>query len=131
MLHTHQPIATIFGDLEKPILSDAGHHGAGLPPMRGFPIYQSARKVTTTEQGAEVARVMGDKADRAPAAITGSRSRVRRVEEVAIWAIWLEHEANSHVARLDDRHAARDEPFKIWRRKRATASEWKAAGVIT
>lgn len=88
--HTHQPIATIFGDLEKRIL-----------PMQGvmaqvcrhdIPIYPSARKVTTTEQGAEVARVMGN------APIVHLRNHGvtiagDSVEEVSINAIWLEYEA--------------------------------------
>ena len=90
MLHTHQPIATIFGDLEKPILPMQGIMAQVC--LHEIPIYPSARKVTTTEQGAEVARVLGDKP------IVHLRNHGvtlagQTVEEVAIWAIWLEHEA--------------------------------------
>lgn len=90
VVHTHQPIVTIFGDLEKSIL-----------PMQGvmaqvceheIPIYPSARKVTTTEQGAELARVLGEKPivhlRNHGIAIAGES-----VEQVCIYAIWLEHQA--------------------------------------
>jgi L-ribulose-5-phosphate 4-epimerase len=91
VVHTHQPLATIFGDLEKPILPMQGvmaqvvQHGA-------IPIYRSARKVTTTEQGAELARVLGDKPivhlQNHGITVAGTS-----VEEVVISAIWLEHQA--------------------------------------
>lgn len=90
VVHTHQSIATIFGDLEKPIL-----------PMQGvmaqvceheIPIYPSARKVTTTEQGVELARVMGERPivhlRNHGIAVAGES-----VEQVCIYAIWLEHQA--------------------------------------
>jgi L-ribulose-5-phosphate 4-epimerase len=91
IVHTHQPLATIFGDLERPILPMQGvmaqvlAHGA-------IPIYRSARKVTTTEQGAELAAVLGDK----PIVHLqnhGITVAGHSVEEVVINAIWLEHQA--------------------------------------
>jgi ribulose-5-phosphate 4-epimerase/fuculose-1-phosphate aldolase len=91
VVHTHQPLATIFGDLERPILPMQGvmaqvlQHGA-------IPIYRSARKVTTSAQGAELAAVLGDKPivhlQNHGVAIAGTS-----VEEVVISAIWLEHQA--------------------------------------
>jgi ribulose-5-phosphate 4-epimerase/fuculose-1-phosphate aldolase len=57
-----------------------------------IPIYRSARKVTTTEQGADVAKVLGDKQivhlQNHGVTIAG-----QTVEEVVIYAIWLEHQA--------------------------------------
>ncbi len=91
VVHTHQPIATIFGDLERPILPMQGVMAQVL--ARGdIPIYPSARKVTTTEQGAELAAVLGDKPivhlRNHGIAIAGTS-----VEEVVISCIWLEHQA--------------------------------------
>src|ERR1700721_1997023 len=60
VVHTHQPLVTIFGDLEKPILPMQGVM-AQVVKQGTIPIYPSARKVTTTEQGAAVAKVLGDK----------------------------------------------------------------------
>lgn len=91
VVHTHQPLATIFGDLEKPILPMQGVM-AQVVQQGEIPIYPSARKVTTTEQGADLARVLGDKQivhlQNHGIAIAGES-----VEEVVIYAIWLEHQA--------------------------------------
>lgn len=91
VVHTHQPLATIFGDLERPILPMQGVM-AQVVQQGEIPIYPSARKVTTTEQGAELARVLGDKQivhlQNHGIAIAG-----QSVEEVVIYAIWLEHQA--------------------------------------
>ena len=91
VVHTHQPIATIFGDLEKPILPMQGVMAA-VVAQGDIPVYHSARKVTTTEQGAEVAKVLGDKQivhlQNHGVTIAGES-----VEEVVINAIWLEHQA--------------------------------------
>jgi ribulose-5-phosphate 4-epimerase/fuculose-1-phosphate aldolase len=91
VVHTHQPLATIFGDLEKPILPMQGVMAQVLA-HGDIPIYQSARKVTTTEQGAELAAVLGDKTivhlRNHGIAIAGTS-----VEEVVISCIWLEHQA--------------------------------------
>jgi ribulose-5-phosphate 4-epimerase/fuculose-1-phosphate aldolase len=57
-----------------------------------IPIYRSARKVTTSAQGADVARVLGARKivhlQNHGVTIAG-----RSVEEVVINAIWLEHQA--------------------------------------
>jgi ribulose-5-phosphate 4-epimerase/fuculose-1-phosphate aldolase len=91
VVHTHQPLATIFGDLERPILPMQGVM-AQVVRQGAIPIYHSARKVTTSEQGAEVARILGDKAivhlQNHGVTIAGTT-----VEEVVINAIWLEHQA--------------------------------------
>lgn len=91
VVHTHQPLATIFGDLEKPILPMQGVMAQVLK-QGAIPIYHSARKVTTNEQGADVARVLGDKQivhlQNHGVTIAG-----QSVEEVVIGAIWLEHQA--------------------------------------
>jgi L-ribulose-5-phosphate 4-epimerase len=90
VVHTHQPIATIFGDLEKPILPMQGVMAQVCE--REIPIYPSARKVTTTRQGAELARVLGE------GGIVHLRNHGiavagESVEQACIYAIWLEHEA--------------------------------------
>lgn len=91
VVHTHQPLVTIFGDLEKPILPMQGVM-AQVVRQGEIPIYRSARKVTTSEQGAEVARVLGNKMivhlQNHGITIAGET-----VEEVVINCIWLEHQA--------------------------------------
>lgn len=91
IVHTHQPLATIFGDLAKPILPMQGVMASVLRDGE-IPIYPSARKVTTTKQGVEVARVLADKR------VVHLRNHGvtvvgESVEEVVINAIWLEHQA--------------------------------------
>jgi ribulose-5-phosphate 4-epimerase/fuculose-1-phosphate aldolase len=90
IVHTHQAIATCFGDVERPILPMQGVTASVLRDE--IPIYHSARKVTTTEQGAEVARVLGDKTvvhlQNHGVTVVGDS-----VEKVVIYAIWLEHQA--------------------------------------
>jgi len=91
VVHTHQPLATIFGDLGKPILPMQGVMAQVLA-HGDIPVYPSARKVTTSEQGAELARVLGDKPivhlKNHGITIAGTS-----VEEVVIGCIWLEHQA--------------------------------------
>jgi L-ribulose-5-phosphate 4-epimerase len=91
VVHTHQPLATIFGDLERPILPMQGVM-AQVVAQGAIPIYHSARKVTTREQGADVAKVLGDKKivhlQNHGVTIAG-----KSVEEVVVDAIWLEHQA--------------------------------------
>lgn len=91
VVHTHQPLATVFGDLERPILPMQGVMAQVLA-HGPIPIYHSARKVTTTEQGADLAKVLG----------AGPIVHLRNhgitiagtsVEEVVISCIWLEHQA--------------------------------------
>lgn len=93
VVHTHQPLVTIFGDLEKPILPMQGVMAAVLAVCKhDIPIYHSARKVTTTAQGVDVARTLGEKnivhLQNHGVTIAGAT-----VEEVVIYAIWLEHQA--------------------------------------
>jgi ribulose-5-phosphate 4-epimerase/fuculose-1-phosphate aldolase len=98
IVHTHQPVSTVFGDVEKPILPMRGIE-ATVVEQGEIPIYRSARKITTTQQGAELARVLGDKhvvhLQNHGIAIVGTS-----VEEVVIDAIWLEHEAKMTMSAL-------------------------------
>ncbi|MCL6636438.1 MAG: class II aldolase/adducin family protein [Alicyclobacillus sp.] len=90
VVHTHQPIATVFGDLRKPILPMQGVMAAVL--AKDIPIFESAVKIVTTEQGAAVARTLGDATVihlRNHGVVTVGHS----VEEAVINAIWLEHQA--------------------------------------
>jgi ribulose-5-phosphate 4-epimerase/fuculose-1-phosphate aldolase len=91
VVHTHQPLATIFGDLEKPILPMQGVM-AQVVKQGAIPIYRSARKVTTTEQGAEVAKVLGEK-EIVHLQNHGVTIAGQTVQEVVVNAIWLEHQA--------------------------------------
>src|SRR5438105_7078425 len=90
VVHTHQPLATIFGDVEKPILPMQAVMATAVPDE--IPIYRSARKVMTAEQGAEMARVLGHRSivhlQNHGVTIAG-----QSVEEVVIKAIWLEGQA--------------------------------------
>jgi L-ribulose-5-phosphate 4-epimerase len=90
VVHTHQPLATIFGDLERPILPMQGVMASVVRDE--IPIYRSARKVTTPEQGAALARALGERRivhlQNHGIAIAGTS-----VEQVVIDAIWLEHQA--------------------------------------
>lgn len=93
IVHTHQGLTTVFGDLEKPILPMQGVTAQVLAQVgHEIPIYRSSRKVTTTEQGVELANVLGDKnivhLQNHGVTIVG-----QTVEEVVIYAIWLEHQA--------------------------------------
>lgn len=90
IVHTHQPIATIFGDLEKPILPMQGVMASVLRDP--IPVYHSARKVTTTEQGVAVAAALGN-ARIVHLQNHGVTIVGQSVEEVVINAIWLEHQA--------------------------------------
>jgi len=91
VVHTHQPLATIFGDLEKPILPMQGVMAA-VVQQGDIPIYHSARKVTTSQQGAEVAKILGDK-QIVHLQNHGITVAGQSVEEVVINCIWLEHQA--------------------------------------
>jgi len=93
IVHTHQGLTTVFGDLERPILPMQGVTASVLARVgHEIPIYRSSRKVTTTEQGVAVAEVLGDKnivhLQNHGVTIVG-----QSVEEVVIYAIWLEHQA--------------------------------------
>jgi L-ribulose-5-phosphate 4-epimerase len=91
VVHTHQPLATIFGDLERPILPMQGVM-AQVVKQGAIPIYRSARKVTTTEHGAEVAKVLGEK-EIVHLQNHGVTIAGQTVQEVVVNAIWLEHQA--------------------------------------
>lgn len=90
VVHTHQPLATIFGDVEKPILPMQGVMASVVRDE--IPIYRSARKVTTAEQGAALAHALGERRivhlQNHGIAVAGTS-----VEQVVIDAIWLEHQA--------------------------------------
>jgi len=86
--HTHQAAATIFGALERPILPMQGL-GANLCSP-DIPIYPSARKITTFEQGAHVARVLGDHPF-VHLRHHGLTFVGKAVEQVVLSAIWIEH----------------------------------------
>jgi L-ribulose-5-phosphate 4-epimerase len=88
--HTHQPIATIFGDLGRPILPMQGL-GANLC-LPDIPIYPSARKITTSEQGADVARTLGHHTF-LHLRNHGLTFVGAGVEQVVLSAIWIEHQA--------------------------------------
>jgi L-ribulose-5-phosphate 4-epimerase len=90
VVHTHQPLATIFGDLRKKILPMQGVMAAIA--RRDIPIYESSRKVVTSEQGADAAKVLGDHSVvhlRNHGVVIVGKS----VEEAVVNAIWLEHQA--------------------------------------
>lgn len=90
VVQTHQPIATIFGDFEKPILPMQAVMATAV--REEIPIYRSARKLMTSDQGAEVARVLGDKSI-VHLQNHGVANVGQAIEEVVIKAIWLEHQA--------------------------------------
>src|SRR5512136_798436 len=58
LVHTHQHLATAFGAAGKPILPMLGI--MSVVCAKPMPIFQSSLKIVTAEQGAAVARVLGD-----------------------------------------------------------------------
>lgn len=88
--HTHQPIATLFGAVEQPILPMQAVMATVV--RKEIPVYRSARKITTVERAAAVTRTLG-----AGSIVHLQHHGVvfagRSVEEVVIWAIWLENQA--------------------------------------
>lgn len=90
VVHTHQPFTTLFGDQGKRILPMQGVMAAIC--RREIPIFESSRKIVTHEQGAGVARTLGDHSAvhlRNHGIVTVGTS----VEEAVVHAIWLEHQA--------------------------------------
>lgn len=90
-VHTHQPISTIFGDLGKTILPMQGVMAA-VCARPDIPIYPSSRKIVTHEQGADVAKTLGDHFVchlKNHGIVTACDS----VEQAVVYAIWLEHQA--------------------------------------
>lgn len=115
IVHTHQGLTTVFGDLERPILPMQGVTASVLAQCgRNIPIYRSSRKVTTTEQGAAVAQVLGDKnivhMQNHGVTIVG-----QSVEEVVIYAIWLEHQAKLTwwAAQIGEPRGMRDDELAL------------------
>jgi L-ribulose-5-phosphate 4-epimerase len=90
VVHTHQPITTLFGDQRKRILPIQGVMAAVC--RREIPIFESSRKIVSHEQGAGVAQALGDHLAvhlRNHGIVTVGTC----VEEAVVYAIWLEHQA--------------------------------------
>ncbi|WP_206916134.1 class II aldolase/adducin family protein [Alicyclobacillus suci] len=90
VVHTHQPITTVFGDQNKKILPMQGVMADVL--RKDIPTYYSSRKVVAHEQGAEVADILGD-SDVIHLKNHGVVTVGESVEQAVIRAIWLEHQA--------------------------------------
>jgi L-ribulose-5-phosphate 4-epimerase len=90
LVHTHQHLATSFGAAGKPILPMLGVMSA--PCAEPLPTYHSSRKVVTAEQGADVAKALGN-AVGCHLKNHGILMTGRSVEEAVIYAIWLEMQA--------------------------------------
>ncbi len=88
--HTHQPVATVFGALEKPILPMQAVMATVV--REEIPIHHAAHKVTTAERAAAVARTLGARSI-VHLQNHGVVFAGQSVEEVVINAIWLEHQA--------------------------------------
>ena len=90
LAHTHQHLSTAFGAAGKPILPMLGIMSAVC--ARPMPVYQSSLKIVNTEQGAAVARALGD-AIGCHLKNHGVLMTGKSVEEAVINAIWLEMQA--------------------------------------
>ena len=90
LAHTHQHLSTAFGAAGKPILPMLGIMSAVC--AKPMPVYQSSLKIVNTEQGAAVARVLGD-AIGCHLKNHGVLMTGKSVEEAVINAIWLEMQA--------------------------------------
>ena len=90
LVHTHQHLATAFGAAGKPILPMLGI--MSVVCAKPMPIFQSSLKIVTAEQGAAVARVLGD-ALGCHLKNHGVLMTGKSVEEAVINAIWLEMQA--------------------------------------
>jgi L-ribulose-5-phosphate 4-epimerase len=88
--HTHQPLATMFADIERAIVPIGG---TGTNICFGdAAVYPSARPVTTFEQAAELARTLADR----PYVFLrnhGMTFVAAKIEEAVIHPIWLEFHA--------------------------------------
>lgn len=90
VVHTHQSMCTVFGDIGKPVLP---MQGVGAHLCRAdIPVYPSPRKITTTEQGEAVARCLGDK-PWLHLRNHGVTFVAASVEQVVMNAIWVEDQA--------------------------------------
>ena len=90
LVHTHQHLSTAFGTAGKPILPMLGI--MSVVCAKPLPIFQSSLKIVTTEQGAAVARVLGDSIG-CHLKNHGILMTGKSVEEAVINAIWLEMQA--------------------------------------
>jgi len=100
VIHTHQPMATIMGIAEQPILPIL-HVESPLVEF-GVPIWPCAKLVTDNELGDQLAQALGDH----PTAILqghGIVSVADTVQDATIGAIHLEHlaEANYRVLAIN------------------------------
>jgi L-ribulose-5-phosphate 4-epimerase len=90
VVHTHQPISTVLGDLGIKILPMQGIMAAIA--AEDIPVYESSLKIVTHEQGAGVAKALGNHKAvhlRNHGICTVGDS----IEQAVIFAIWLEHQA--------------------------------------
>jgi L-ribulose-5-phosphate 4-epimerase len=90
LVHTHQHLATAFGAAGKPILPMLGVMSAVC--AKPMPVFESSLKIVTAEQGAAVARALGD-ATGCHLKNHGILMTGKSVEEAVINAIWLEMQA--------------------------------------
>jgi L-ribulose-5-phosphate 4-epimerase len=90
LVHTHQHLATAFGAAGKPILPMLGI--MSVVCAKPMPVFQSSLKIVTAEQGAAVARVLGDGLG-CHLKNHGILMTGKSVEEAVINAIWLEIQA--------------------------------------
>ncbi|HQG31223.1 MAG TPA: class II aldolase/adducin family protein [Deltaproteobacteria bacterium] len=90
LAHTHQLYTSVMGAAGKPILPMQGV--MAVPATYPLPTYPSSLKVVTTEQGAEVGRVLGD-AMGVHLKNHGILMVGSSVEEAVVNAIWIEHQA--------------------------------------
>lgn len=90
VVHTHQPISTVFGDLGRKILPMQGVMAAVC--QKEMPVYESSLKIVNHQQGAEVAKTLGPN-DICHLRNHGIISVGDSVEKAVIYAIWLEHQA--------------------------------------
>ncbi|HME42149.1 MAG TPA: class II aldolase/adducin family protein [Syntrophorhabdales bacterium] len=89
-VHTHQHLATAFGAAGKPILPMLGI--MSVVCAKPMPVFHSSLKIVTADQGAAVARVLGD-AIGCHLKNHGILMTGKSVEEAVINAIWLEMQA--------------------------------------
>lgn len=90
VVHTHQAISTIFGDLGKKTLPMQGIMAAVC--HKEMPVYESSLKIVNHEQGADVAKTLGSN-DICHLRNHGILSVGDSIEKAVIYAIWLEHQA--------------------------------------
>jgi L-ribulose-5-phosphate 4-epimerase len=90
LVHTHQHLATSFGAAGKPILPMLGIMSAVC--AEPLPTYYSSRKIVSGDQGADVAKALGN-AVGCHLKNHGILMTGRSVEEAVVYSIWLEMQA--------------------------------------